>query len=75
MSDSRLAVNLKELRLNRGLSVAAAAEEMDVKEATLRNAEGGQIIPRPSNAHKIARFYGFDRTEVWPLKDSERVAA
>lgn len=63
-------VNLKRLRLDRGLSAAKAAAEMGLKNgATLRNAERGHFRPHPENQLKICEFYGLAPTEVWPPVD------
>lgn len=57
---------LMELRLNKGLSIRAAAEEMGIAEQSLRRAEGGQsVLPRV--AFKIAGFYGRKVTDFWPV--------
>ena len=70
------AVNLAELRLNRGLSISDAAEAMGVKAQTLARAERGEFQPHPSNALKIATFYDLRVTDIWPLEpDSEEAAA
>jgi transcriptional regulator with XRE-family HTH domain len=65
-----LAVNLRELRINRGLSLRDAAKQMGLKEESiLRNAEKGNNVPLPRNAYKIAKFYGYQVTEVWPEQE------
>jgi DNA-binding XRE family transcriptional regulator len=68
-------VNLLGLRINRGLSAADAAAAMGVSTRTLLDAESGKSVPRPKNALKIARFYGYKVTEVWPLEPTEGAAA
>jgi transcriptional regulator with XRE-family HTH domain len=60
-------VNLPEERLNRGLSVRAAAKEIGVGADVLARAEEG-TMPRPAAALKIATYYGYKVTEVWPLE-------
>jgi transcriptional regulator with XRE-family HTH domain len=62
-----MTVNLEAERLNRGLSLREAAEEIGVPEATLRRAESGEGL-RPSNAFKIANFYGYKVTDLWPVE-------
>lgn len=61
-------ISLKAERLNRGLTLNDAAEEMGVDRQALLRAENGGPRPTPSNAFKIADFYGFKVTEVWPLE-------
>lgn len=61
------AVDLQALRLNRGLSLTAAAGEIGVSPNTLADAESGETSPRPSSALKIASFYGYKVTDVWPI--------
>lgn len=68
------AVDLRRERINRGLSLEAAAERMRVSRDTLDRAERGVTYPRASTAYRIASFYGLQVTDVWPL-DSEVPAA
>lgn len=70
----RLAVNLRELRVNKGLSQAAAAKAMGVDSDALARAERGDTTPHPRNALKIAAYYGFQVTDVWPLEVEESAA-
>lgn len=65
------AVNLQKLRLDRGLSVRQAAEQIGVAAGTLAQAETGERQPHPGSALKIAVFYGLAVTEVWPLQTAE----
>lgn len=62
---------LKEARLNRGLSPAAAAAEIGVSRGALVAAEDG-TMPRPEVAKRIADFYEQRVTDIWPV---EREAA
>lgn len=65
--------NLVALRLNKGLSIRAAADKMGIAEQSLRRAEGGEsVLPRV--AYQIATFYGYRVTDVWPL-DTNGAAA
>lgn len=68
-------IDIKSERVNRGLSVKAAAEAIGVAPVVLRRAEDGTAVPRPHNAAKIARFYGVQATDLWPLDDDLAVAA
>jgi transcriptional regulator with XRE-family HTH domain len=64
---------LRGARLNRGLSLRAAAKEIGVDMHALWRAEHG-AVPNPASAKKIADFYGAQVTEIWPVSD-ETVAA
>lgn len=66
-------IDLLAARLNRGLSRRQAADQMGVAENTLKRAEEGEM-PHPSNALKIAGFYGHQVTDVWPLEPTEAAA-
>lgn len=68
------AIDIQELRVNRGLSLNAAAAEIGVSPNTLAVAESGEVKPRPSSALKIAGFYGFRVTDVWPLEPDTAAA-
>lgn len=63
-----MTVNLKAERLNRGLSLTGAADAAQVPLNVLARAEAGDGKPHPSNALKIADFYGHKVTEIWPLR-------
>lgn len=70
-----LSIDLRAERVNRGLSLAAAADRMGVTPDTLARAERGVGL-HPRNAYAIARFYGYQVTDVWPLdpEPSEKAA-
>ncbi len=59
-------IDLRVERLNRGLSVEQFAKELDVAPHVLRHAEEGGR-PRPASALKIASFYGYQVTDIWPV--------
>lgn len=61
-------------RLNRGLSIADAAEEIGVTYDILEGAEKGRR-PHPRNALKIASFYDRKVTDLWPIDEPDEVAA
>lgn len=61
-------LNLKAERLNRGLSIKQAAEEIGITPATLGRAEDGESL-HPNNAFKIATFYGKAVTDIWPVEE------
>lgn len=76
MTDSTTpAVDLVALRLDKGLSIRAAAKKMKVHKETLAGAESGESKPQPRTAFKIASFYGLRVTEVWPTPEREEIAA
>lgn len=62
-------INLRAERLNRGLSLRQAADAMDVPEQSIRRAESGEGLT-PQNAFKVATFYGYKVTDLWPVKDA-----
>lgn len=62
-------MNLRAERLNRGLTVAAAALQIGVSRGTLQKAEAG-LMPSAPLAKKIADFYGAKVTEIWPLEEA-----
>ncbi len=67
-----MTVDLRAERVNRGLTLKEAARQMGlVGWKTLMRAEGGEVVPSPPNAFKIASFYGYRVTDVWPLPDRE----
>lgn len=66
-------VNLRAERINRGLSATAAAKAIDCDPQVLLNAERGDSVPRPQTAFKIAKFYGYKPTDIWPV--DEKAAA
>lgn len=62
-------MNLTVERVNRGLSLNEAAREIGVARGTLRRAENGEM-PKPSQAKKIADFYGVRVTDIWDVSGS-----
>lgn len=69
-----MTVKLREERLNRGLSLTAAAEKIEVPLNVLARAESGEGRPHPANAKLIADFYGYKVTDIWPLEPQEAAA-
>lgn len=68
-------VDLRAERLNRGLTAEAAAKEMGVPPQVLKRAERGDtVMPHPRNAFKIADFYGYKVTDIWPIEGEPAVA-
>jgi transcriptional regulator with XRE-family HTH domain len=66
-------VDLRAERLNRGLSARDAAREMGIDTNTLLRAESREITPHPRNAYKIASFYGYQVTDIWPVEETTAV--
>ena len=66
-------MNLTAERLNRGLTISAAAEMIGVHRATLTALERGQTVS-PANAKLIADHFGCKVTDLMPV-DSDGVAA
>lgn len=62
-------IDLRAERVNRGIGVADAAKQMGVHVSILQRAESGENKPHPRNAFKIADFYGYRVTDVWPLPE------
>lgn len=60
---------LRAHRLDRGLTITAAAEQIGVTEDILLRAENG-ANPRPAAAKKIADFYDAKVTDIWPVEES-----
>lgn len=70
-----MSIDLRADRLNRGLSLRDAADKIGVEASILSRVERGDSTPTPSNAFKIASFYGYKVTEVWPLEPTTGAAA
>lgn len=64
-------VDLRAQRVNRGLSQAQAAREMGVDSDALARAERGVGRPHPRNALRIADFYGYKVTDIWPVPEKD----
>jgi transcriptional regulator with XRE-family HTH domain len=60
-------IDLTAERLNRGLSLTAAADAMGVPMNVLSRAERREGLPHPVNAKQIADFYGYKVTDIWPV--------
>ncbi len=68
-----MTVDLRAERLNRGLSLAALAEQTGVPKSTLARVESGQAEPVPETKLALADFYGYKVTDIWPV--DEKAAA
>lgn len=68
-----MTINLKQERLNRGLTVAGLAQEIGISPSALQRAEAGRSV-HPANAKSIADYFEMKVTDIWPL-DEEPAAA
>ena len=68
-----MSFDLRSARLNRGLTLRAAAAAADVDMHALWRAEKGGT-PNPATAKLIADFYDVTVTDLWPVAETERVA-
>jgi DNA-binding XRE family transcriptional regulator len=68
-------VDLRAARLNMGLSLNDAAQKIGVSRDTIERAEAGVGSPQPRNAFKIASFYGYQVTDVWPIEPEQTAGA
>ena len=59
---------LIKMRLDRGLSVSQAAQQIGVAQRTLSRAESGEGI-HPASMKLIADFYYVRVTDLWPVAD------
>lgn len=58
-------MNLREERLNRGLSLRALAAEIGIRHDVLHRLEQG-ATPQPRHRLLIADYFGKTVTEIWP---------
>lgn len=65
------ALNLEAERLRRGKSIPQLAEEIGIPDYVLRRAEKNGQRPHPENALKIAKFFGVDVLEQWPIREEK----
>lgn len=64
---------LQGLRINQGLSPNDLAYRAGVSGNTVRMAEAG-FTPSPRVQFAIARVFGQQPLDIWPLEDQQRVA-
>lgn len=66
---------MREFRLNAGLSLSAVSEQIGVPKRLLAELENGvPVRPHPHNAKRLADFYGVKVTDIWPVDDLEPAA-
>lgn len=68
-------IDLKTERMNRGLSLAALAEEINVPKSTLARIENTNIEPSPKNKLAIATFLESEVVDIWPVEEGEALSA
>ena len=61
---TRLGVALRRRRIERGIGLDTAAEEVGVSRSTLATAERGEAVPSPSTAWKMAAWLGWTWIQV-----------
>jgi putative molybdopterin biosynthesis protein len=67
---------LRELRINKGLTVTEAARRAGITRSAMSYIELGQRKPSPPVAFRIAAEYGLKVTDLWPLEsDGSKAAA
>jgi len=55
---------LRRRRIERGLGLAAAADQVGVSRSTLATAERGEAVPSPPTAWKLAAWLGWTWLQV-----------
>lgn len=63
------AADIQGARLNLGMSRAQLAEAVGVTPAVIKYIEAGGR-PIPSNARKVADYFGTTVLDLWPLEDA-----
>lgn len=56
---------LRNLRINRGLTLEVAAKRIGISVAYLSMLERGLRVPAPAIAKDVADFYGEQPTDFW----------
>lgn len=63
-------MNLRALRMNRGVTLARLSKETEVSVRTLIRLENGETTsPNADTAKRLADFYGVAVTDMWPVDD------
>lgn len=70
---SRIRDFVKNARIKKGLSIRAAAKEMEFSAMYLSQIESGKNMPSDKILRKIAGFYGLDFFELLNVKLEESV--
>jgi len=67
MLRSNIPNKIKELRKQKGLRQVDLAKKLDIFQSELSEIERGERIPNVYLAQKIAKVFGKDVSEVFPL--------
>lgn len=62
--------DLRSARLNAGLSQRELAEEAGVPLVTIQNLEAARGGARPSNAKRLADYFGIKVTDLIPVQEA-----
>lgn len=60
------AIDIRSLRRNRGLLLKEVADVVEVTESAMSMYERGERTPNNRIAKRIADFYGYTVTDLWP---------
>jgi transcriptional regulator with XRE-family HTH domain len=74
ITDLRLAERLKNLRLERGLSLDALADASSVSRATLSRLENAEVSPTAQVLGKLCAAYGLTTSRLLYMVESELVS-
>lgn len=66
-------IDFRKERLNRGLSLTQLSALTEVPRNTIARVERG-AEPVPETKRKLASFYGWEVTEIWPVDDKHKAA-
>jgi transcriptional regulator with XRE-family HTH domain len=66
--------DLREARVNSGLSQRQLAEKLGVSREAIRRIEGGGGSARPSTLLKLARFFNVQATDLLDSDDDDSLA-
>ena len=58
MKDNTIAERLKNLRLEKGVSLTQVASDLNLDKSTISHYEIGDRIPTDANKIKLAEYYG-----------------
>lgn len=67
-------IDLRKERVDRGLSLTQLSEEIGVPRNTIARVERG-TEPVPETKLKIATFFGYKPSDLWPVDTDEKAAA
>lgn len=73
-STQQTGLQLRRHRINRGLSPEELGEQVGVSGMTIRRLERGIGKPTVRTKFRIAREFGLEVTDLWPVRHRELVA-